>query len=137
PKVRFLSRKDPRVKSTLAAVRRELATSCEDLIYRYRSADGLEGKEGSFVICSCWVVSSLALTGEHAEAERLFRMLLKRGGALGLFAEEIDPSTGDHLGNYPQALSHAALIQAAYLLERLRPAPHPGVAAAPHGLPNS
>ena len=137
PKVRFLSRKDLRVKSTLAAVRRDLATSCEDLIYRYRSADGLEGTEGSFVICSCWVVGNLAMTGEHAEAERLFRLLLKRGGALGLFAEEIDPSTGEHLGNYPQALSHAALIQTAYLLERLRPAPSKGVAASPQGLLNS
>jgi GH15 family glucan-1,4-alpha-glucosidase len=67
----------------------------------------------------------------------LFRLLLKRGGALGLFAEEIDPSTGEHLGNYPQALSHAALIQTAYLLERLRPAPSTGVAASPQPLPNS
>jgi GH15 family glucan-1,4-alpha-glucosidase len=102
-------------------VRKELATSCEDLIYRYRSADGLEGTEGAFVICSCWVVGNLALTGEHAEAERLFRLLLKRGGPLGLFAEEIDPATGEQLGNYPQALSHAAIIQTAILLERLRP----------------
>ncbi len=122
PKVGFLQRKDPRVRTTLAAVRKELATSCEDLIYRYRSADGLDGTEGAFVICSCWVVGNLALTGEHAEAERLFRLLLKRGGPLGLFAEEIDPATGEHLGNYPQALSHAAIIQTAYLLERLRPA---------------
>ncbi len=122
PKVRFLSRQDPRVRSTLVAVRHELATSCEDLIYRYRSADGLDGTEGAFVICSCWVVGNLAMTGEHAEAERLFRLLLKRGGPLGLFAEEIEPATGAHLGNYPQALSHAALIQTAYLLERLRPA---------------
>jgi GH15 family glucan-1,4-alpha-glucosidase len=121
PKVGFLQRKDPRVRSTLAAVRKELATSCEDLIYRYRSADGLEGTEGAFVICSCWVVGNLALTGEHAEAERLFRLLLKRGGPLGLFAEEIDPATGEQLGNYPQALSHAAIIQTAILLERLRP----------------
>jgi GH15 family glucan-1,4-alpha-glucosidase len=122
PKVGFLQRKDPRVRTTLAAVRKELATSCEDLIYRYRSEDGLDGTEGAFVICSCWVVGNLALTGEHAEAERLFRLLLKRGGPLGLFAEEIDPATGEHLGNYPQALSHAAIIQTAYLLERLRPA---------------
>ena len=121
PNVGFLPRTDPRVRTTLAAVRRELATSCEDLIYRYRSADGLEGTEGAFVICSCWVINNLAMTGEHAEAERLFRLLLKRGGSLGLYAEEIEPSTGEHLGNYPQALSHAGLIQTAYLLERLRP----------------
>jgi GH15 family glucan-1,4-alpha-glucosidase len=67
------------------------------------------------------VVGNLALIGEHAEAERIFKLLLKRGGSLGLFAEEIEPSTGEHLGNYPQALSHAALIQTAHLLERLRP----------------
>jgi len=121
PKVGFLNRKDPRVRTTLAAVRKELATSCEDLIYRYRSADGLEGTEGAFVICSCWVVGDLVLTGEHAEAERLFRLLLKRGGPLGLFAEEIDPATGEQLGNYPQALSHAAIISTAILLERMRP----------------
>lgn len=123
PKVRFLPRTDPRVRSTLEAVRRELATACEELVYRYRAADGLCGDEGAFVACSFWMVQNLALIGEHAEAERLFRNLLRRGNHLGLLAEEIDPATGEQLGNFPLGLSHAALINTAYILERLRPAP--------------
>jgi len=126
PKVQFLPRSDPRVRSTLAAVRKELATVCEDLIYRYRTLDGLGGDEGAFVVCSFWMVQNLAMVGEHTEAERLFRNLLRRANHLGLFAEEIDPATGDHLGNFPQALSHAALINTAHILELLRPAEVPG-----------
>jgi len=123
PKVRFLPRTDPRVRSTLEAVRRELATTCEELVYRYRASDGLSGDEGAFVACSFWMVQNLALVGEHAEAERLFRNLLRRANHLGLLAEEIDPATGEQLGNFPLGLSHAALINTAYILERLRPAP--------------
>jgi GH15 family glucan-1,4-alpha-glucosidase len=122
PKVRFLPRSDPRVRSTLEAIRRELASSCEELLYRYRSADGLSGDEGAFVACSFWVVQNLAMVGEHAEAERLFRNLLRRSNHLGLLAEEIDPATGEQLGNFPLGLSHAALINTAHILERLRPA---------------
>ncbi len=128
PKVRFLARSDPRVRSTLAAVRRELATSCEDLVYRYRTPDGLPGEEGAFVVMSFWMIQTLALVGDVAEAERLFRNLLRRANHLGLFAEEIDPGTGEHLGNFPQALSHAALINTASIIERLRPAPGPAPA---------
>ncbi len=123
PKVRFLHRSDPRVRRTLEAVRRELASVCEDLIYRYRTPDGLTGDEGAFVVCSFWMVQNLAMVGQHAEAERLFRNLLRRGNHLGLFAEQIDPATGAHLGNFPQSLSHAALINTAYILERLRDDP--------------
>ena len=122
PKVRFLPRTDPKVRSTLAAIRKELATVCEDLIYRYRAPDGVVGDEGAFVVCSFWMAQNLAMVGEHAEAERLFKNLLRRGNHLGLFAEEIDPATGAHLGNFPQGLSHAALINTAHILEVLRPA---------------
>lgn len=121
PEVRFLPRADPKVRSTLAAIRRELATQCEELIYRYRSPDGLTGDEGAFVICSFWMVQNLAMVGELEEAERLFRNLLRRANSLGLLAEEIDPSTGEQLGNFPLGLSHASLINAAYVIERLRP----------------
>jgi GH15 family glucan-1,4-alpha-glucosidase len=121
PKVRFLHRSDPRVRSTLEAVRRELATSCEELIYRYRTPDGLSGDEGAFVPCSFWVVQNLAMVGDFDQAERLFRNLLRRANHLGLFAEEIDPATGEQLGNFPQGLSHAAVINTAYILERFRP----------------
>lgn len=120
PKVRFLPRTDPRVRSTLEAVRRELGAGPEELIYRYRTPDGLDGDEGAFVACSFWMIQNVALTGDLEEAERLFRLLLRRAGPLGLFAEEIDPRTGDHLGNYPLGLSHAALINTAVMFERLR-----------------
>ncbi|HWP36486.1 MAG TPA: glycoside hydrolase family 15 protein [Gemmatimonadales bacterium] len=131
PKVRFLPRSDPRVRSTLAAIRRELASACEDLIYRYRAADGLTGGEGAFVACSFWMVQNLAMVGEFAEAERLFRNLLRRANHVGLLAEEIDPATGEQLGNFPLALSHAAAINTAYILEHLRGD------AAPHGTAHS
>jgi GH15 family glucan-1,4-alpha-glucosidase len=121
PKIRFLPRTDPRVATSLAAIRRELASSCEELIYRYRAPDGLSGDEGTFVFSSFWMVENLAMVGHHAEAERLFRNLLRRFDPLGLAAEEIDPATGEQLGNFPQGLSHASLITAAYVLERLRP----------------
>jgi GH15 family glucan-1,4-alpha-glucosidase len=121
PKIGFLRRDDPRVTSTLAAVRHDLGSSCEDLIYRYRATDGLGGTEGTFVVCSFWMVENLAMVGEFAEAERLFRNLLRRANHVGLLAEEIDPATGEHLGNFPQALSHAALLDTAVILEKLRP----------------
>jgi GH15 family glucan-1,4-alpha-glucosidase len=112
------------VRSTLQAIRRELGSSCEDLIYRYRSPDGLEGDEGAFLFCSFWMVQNLAMVGEVAEAERIFRLLLKRANHVGLLAEEIDPATGEQLGNFPQALSHAEVINTALILDRLRaPAP--------------
>src|SRR5690606_10494075 len=69
---------------------------------------------------SFWMFQNVALTGDLEEAERLFRLLLRRAGPLGLFAEESDPSTGDHLGNYPLGLSHAALSNTAAMFERLR-----------------
>ncbi|HEY2825040.1 MAG TPA: glycoside hydrolase family 15 protein, partial [Gemmatimonadales bacterium] len=120
PKFGFLPANDPRVRSTLSAVRRELATVCEDLIYRYRGPDGLDGHEGAFVVCSFWVVENLAMTGNIEEAERLFRHLVKRANHVGLLAEEIDPATGAQLGNFPLGLSHAAVISAARTLERHR-----------------
>ncbi|HET7790283.1 MAG TPA: glycoside hydrolase family 15 protein [Gemmatimonadales bacterium] len=129
PLIGFLPRRDPRVRSTLAAVRKELGSSVEELIYRYRSPDGLDGDEGAFVVCSFWMVQNLAMIGEIEEAERLFKNLLRRVNRVGLLAEEIDPGTGEQLGNFPQALSHAALLNAACTLERLRPrAPESGAA---------
>jgi GH15 family glucan-1,4-alpha-glucosidase len=120
PQIRFLERTDPRVRSTVDAVRRELGSSHEELIYRYRRPDGLPGSEGAFVICSFWVAHALALMGDVDEAERLFRKLLARATPLGLYGEEIDPDTGAHLGNFPQALSHAAVINTAHVLASMR-----------------
>ena len=92
---------------------------------RYRTGetdDGLSGKEGSFLICSFWLVSALAIVGEHQRARDLMEQLLRIASPLGLYAEEFDPSTGRFLGNFPQAFSHLALIEAAgriILAERL------------------
>ncbi|MCC7001673.1 MAG: glycoside hydrolase family 15 protein [Gemmatimonadaceae bacterium] len=119
-KVGFLDRQDPRYRSTVAAIRRELTAVHDDLIYRYRRPDGLPGTEGAFVICSFWLVQGVALSGDLDEAERLFAQLLARGSPLGLFGEEIDPVTGAHLGNFPQAFSHAALINTAHIIAQLR-----------------
>ena len=94
-------------------------------VLRYRTDetdDGLSGKEGSFLICSFWLVSALAVVGEEQRARDLMEKLLSVASPLGLYAEEFDTSTGRHLGNFPQAFSHLALIEAAariILAERL------------------
>ncbi len=106
-----------RLTGTIDAVRRSLSAG-DPLIYRYRpGSDGLEGAEGAFLPCSFWLVQALALTGRREEARALFEDLCSLSNDLGLFAEEIDPVTGSQLGNFPQALTHAALIQAALALQ--------------------
>ena len=82
----------------------------------------MPGTEGAFLPCSFWLVEALALDDRRREAFDLFTELLDRASPLGLYAEEMDPKTGEHLGNYPQALTHAALIQAALALRDLQPA---------------
>jgi GH15 family glucan-1,4-alpha-glucosidase len=106
----------PRVRGTIDAIAAELGAG-GPLLYRYPPGrDGLPGSEGAFLPCSFWLVQALARTGRAPEAARRFDALLGLAGPLGLYAEEIDPSTGAHLGNYPQALTHAALVQAALAL---------------------
>jgi alpha,alpha-trehalase len=88
----------------------------DGFVLRYvtgETEDGLSGKEGSFLICSFWLVSGLAIIGERQRARDLMDRLLSIASPLGLYAEEFDPSTGRHLGNFPQAFSHLALIEAA------------------------
>ena len=105
-----------RTRSTVAAIRRELGAG-GSLLYRYRPGeDGLPGREGAFVPCSFWLVQALALTGDVAGARRTFDELVALAGPLGLFPEEIDPNSGAFIGNFPQALSHASLVQAALAL---------------------
>jgi len=112
----------PRVVGTVDAIRRRLGAG-GPLLYRYPpGSDGLEGGEGAFLPCSFWLVQALARTGRPAEAEALLGDLLPLGGPLGLYGEEMDPLSGEHLGNYPQALSHAALIQAVLAIADARPA---------------
>ena len=111
----FLPGDDPRVKGTIAATLREL--SRDGMLYRYTSEDGLPGQEGVFSICTFWLADALILSGDVEGGERVFRRMLRFASPLGLYSEQIDPRTGDFLGNFPQAFTHIALINTAYLLE--------------------
>jgi len=113
PLVRFLPPDDPRIRATVLAIADELTH--EGLVLRYRveeTDDGLAGEEGTFTICSFWLVSALVEIGEFERARALCERLLSHASALGLYAEELDPITGRHLGNFPQAFTHLALINA-------------------------
>ncbi len=110
----FLPADDARLRATVLAVADELTENGYVLRYRTEETDdGLTGKEGSFVICSFWLVSALAIVGEMQRARDLMERLVKAASPLGLFAEEFDVETGRHLGNFPQAFSHLALVEAA------------------------
>jgi alpha,alpha-trehalase len=110
----FLPADDKRLHATVAAISEELTES--GFVLRYRTEetdDGLSGKEGTFLICSFWLVSALAIVGELQQARDLMERLLRVASPLGLYAEEFDAETGRHLGNFPQAFSHLALMEAA------------------------
>ena len=107
-----------RVKGTVAAIQRELGAG-NGLLYRYRRrADRLLGDEGAFLPCSFWLVQALARTGDLDAAQLLFEHLLGFANDVGLLSEEVDPQTGELLGNFPQALTHATLVQAAIAMEK-------------------
>ena len=113
PLVRFLPPTDRRIRATVDAIAEEL--TADGLVLRYRvdeTDDGLTGEEGAFTICSFWLVSALVEIGELERARKLCEKLLTMGSSLQLYAEEIDPATGRHLGNFPQAFTHLALINA-------------------------
>lgn len=114
----------PRIRGTIDAITRDLDAGAP-LLYRYPPGhDGLLGTEGAFLPCSFWLVQALACSGRAVEADALFDELVDLASPVGLYAEEMDPATRHHLGNYPQALTHAALVQAALALrdaERGRP----------------
>jgi alpha,alpha-trehalase len=117
PIMGFLPPADKRVKATVLAIADELTEDGLVLRYRVDGTDtGFEGKEGTFTICSFWLVSALAMIGETERAHALCQKLLSFAGPLQLYAEEIDTSTGQHLGNFPQAFTHLALIEAVSLL---------------------
>lgn len=110
---RFLPPDDPRIRATVLAIADELTD--DGLVLRYRveeTDDGLSGEEGTFTICSFWLVSALVEIGEVRRARHLCERLLSFASPLQLYAEEIDPRTGRHLGNFPQAFTHLALINA-------------------------
>ena len=119
----FLPADDPRLRSSVLAIADDLTE--DGFVLRYRTGetdDGLSGKEGTFLICSFWLVSALAIVGEMQRAVDLMERLLRIASPLGLYAEEFDTPTARHLGNFPQAFSHLALIEAAariILVERL------------------
>jgi len=111
---KFLAHDDERLRNTVLAIAEELTEN--GFVLRYRTDetdDGLSGKEGTFLICSFWLVSAFAIVGEMQRARDLMERLLRIASPLGLYAEEFDPETGRHLGNFPQAFSHLALIEAA------------------------
>jgi GH15 family glucan-1,4-alpha-glucosidase len=110
----FLPASDPRLRATVLAVADELSE--HGFVLRYRTEetdDGLSGKEGTFMICSFWLVSALAIVGETRRGQELMGRLVQAASPLGLFAEEFDVASGRHLGNFPQAFSHLALVEAA------------------------
>ncbi len=115
PLVRFVSATDPQWLATLDAIRDQLTD--DGLVFRYRAADGLDGEEGAFAACSFWYIECLARAGRVEEAHLIFEGVLGHANHLGLFSEQIGP-TGELLGNFPQALTHLALISAAFYLDR-------------------
>jgi alpha,alpha-trehalase len=113
PLLGFLPPDDPRLRATVLAIADELTQ--HGLVLRYRveeTDDGLSGEEGTFTICSWWLVSCLAIIGEHQRARRLCEKLLAHATSLGLYAEEIEATSGRHLGNFPQAFTHLGLVNA-------------------------
>jgi GH15 family glucan-1,4-alpha-glucosidase len=128
PLMKFISPTDPRWLSTLAAIEADLVE--DSLVHRYRTGDtfrdGLTDLEGTFSMCSFWYVECLARSGDLEKARFFFEKALGYANHLGLYAEELGPR-GEHLGNFPQAFTHIALISAAHALDaRLSAAGHPG-----------
>jgi len=131
PLLGFLPPDDKRVRETVLAIANELTE--DDLVLRYRpeeTDDGFSSSEGTFTICSFWLVSSLVMIGELERAKRLCEKLLSYASPLQLYAEEIDPHTGRHLGNFPQAFTHLSLINAVmHVIQAERPEGPPGAFA--------
>lgn len=118
PLVFFMSPTDPRMLATIEAVQRDLVS--DSLVHRYDPAltpDSLPGEEGTFSICTFWLVEALTRAGQLNEARLIFEKMLGYANHLGLYAEQIGPH-GEALGNFPQGFTHLSLISAAYNLNR-------------------
>jgi GH15 family glucan-1,4-alpha-glucosidase len=117
PMMEFLPFDDPRIQNTIDRTIERLTEN--ELVYRYRVDDGLEGEEGAFGLMSFWLVDALAFSGRLDGAHRYFDAIVRRANHVGLLSEQIDPSTGELLGNFPQALTHIGLIDSAIHLAHL------------------
>ncbi|WP_207592856.1 glycoside hydrolase family 15 protein [Halomontanus rarus] len=127
PLVGFLPFDDDRIRGTIDAIE-DVLLEDDVFVSRYDGDDGLPGEEGAFVLCTCWLVDALALSGRVEEAQSRFESLLGYLNPLGLVAEEIDPETGTYLGNYPQAFSHIGIVNSALYLGYVRGRETPGPA---------
>jgi alpha,alpha-trehalase len=117
PIVGFLPADDPRVVATIRATEERL-TDDRGLVYRYRAHDGLEGEEGTFLLCTFWLAHAQALAGQTDLARETFERAIAYTNDVGLLAEEVDEASGELLGNYPQAFSHIGLINAAWAISQ-------------------
>jgi GH15 family glucan-1,4-alpha-glucosidase len=125
PIIGFLPAKDPRVLATIAAIEERL-TDEHGLVYRYLAPDGLEGGEGTFLLCTFWLAQAQALAGQIDKAKTTFERAIAFVNDLGLLAEEVDPETKELLGNYPQAFSHIGLVNAAWAIAQAEKGLTPG-----------
>ncbi len=125
PIMGFLPAKDPRMLATIRATEERL-TDEHGLVFRYKSADGLEGEEGSFLLCTFWLAQAQALAGALEAARRTFERAVAFANDVGLLAEEVDPRTKELLGNFPQAFSHIGLVNAAWAIAQAEKGLTPG-----------
>jgi GH15 family glucan-1,4-alpha-glucosidase len=127
PMVGFLPATDPKVRATIKATVEHL-TDDRGLVFRYRSADGLDGGEGTFLLATFWLAEAQALGGDVSAARQTFDLAASFANDVGLLSEEVDPATGELLGNFPQAFSHIGLVNAAWAIaqaERVQPGEPP------------
>jgi alpha,alpha-trehalase len=125
PIVGFIPANDPRMLSTIAAIEERL-TDEHGLVFRYKSHDGLEGEEGTFLLCTFWLAQVQALAGDVDRARATFERAIAFANDLGLLAEEVDPETKELLGNFPQAFSHIGLVNAAWAIAQAEKGLTPG-----------
>jgi len=125
PIMGFIPAKDPRMLSTIRATEERL-TDAHGLVYRYKSHDGLEGEEGTFLLCTFWLAQAQALAGELNRARTTFESAVAYANDVGLLAEEVDPTTKELLGNFPQAFSHIGLVNAAWAIAQAEKGLTPG-----------
>ena len=107
------------MKATIGAIARRL-TDQRGLVYRYRARDGLPGEEGAFLLCTFWLAQAQALAGQVEAATATFERAVAAINDVGLLAEEVDPASGEMIGNFPQAFSHIGLINAAWAITQAR-----------------